>query len=168
MTATAACGGHRARPHGRADVRARPRPGPRRRALGRRRRTVAAVAATGAFAALAWSPSSQALQEVSSSGPGAARALAESTGPAASDESARGAGALEEAEAGASADGTPPGTDALRRVVVAENDTLWSLARAHAPSGTHPSVYARAVMEVNDVEDPRRLRAGEVLWLPVR
>lgn len=127
-----------------------------------------AVAATVAFAALAWSPSSQALQAVSSTGPGAARALAESTGPASSDESAGGAAAVEEGEAGASADGTPPRTDALRRVVMAEDDTLWSLARAHAPSGTHASVYARVVMEVNDVEDPRRLRAGEVLWLPVR
>lgn len=167
MTATAVCGEHSSRSHERAVVRARPRAGPRRRALARRRRTVAVVA-TVACAALAWSPSSQALQAVSSSGPDAARALAESTGPAASDESAGGAGAREEEEAGASADDTPPGTDALRRVVMAENDTLWNLARAHAPPGTHPSVYARAVMEVNDVEDPRRLRAGEVLWLPVR
>lgn len=52
-----------------------------------------------------------------------------------------------------------------RRVVVGEDDTVWDLARTHAPAGAHPTVYARAVMEANDV-DPRRLRPGEVLWLP--
>lgn len=164
MAATAACpGDDRSRSHGRADASAPPRAGARRRALVRRRRTVAGVGATLALAALVWSPSSQALQEAPSEGPVAAHALGGDTGPAAFDEAVGAAGATTMTASGESA---PAGASA-RQVVVAEDDTIWDLARAHAPSGAHPAVYAREVMELNDVE-PQRLRAGEVLWLPVR
>lgn len=162
MAATAAHPGHGPRSHrGRTDVPALPGAGARRRALVRRRRTVAAVAAAAALAALAWSPSSQALQGHSPDGPSVVRAPTGPDGAAASDRSAGAASAT------ASAGDAPEETSSLRRVVVAEDDTIWSLARAHGPSGTHPSIYAREVMDLNDV-DPRRLRAGEVLWLPVR
>lgn len=164
MAATAAClGDDRSRSHGRADASAPPRAGARRRALVRRRRTVAGVGATLALAALVWSPSSQALQEAASDGPVAARALGEDSAPAAFDEAAGAASVTTRAVSGESA----PAGARVRRVVVAEDDTIWDLARAHAPSGAHPAVYAREVMELNDVE-PQRLRVGEVLWLPVR
>lgn len=60
---------------------------------------------------------------------------------------------------------SPARSDDAARLVVGAEDTIWDLARTHAPAGTDPRRYVDTVMEANEV-DPQRLRAGEVLWLP--
>jgi hypothetical protein len=52
-------------------------------------------------------------------------------------------------------------------VVVAPGDTVWDLARAHAPAGVSVSAYAQEIVRVNGVE-PAALAPGSVLRLPAR
>lgn len=51
------------------------------------------------------------------------------------------------------------------RVVLRPGDTVWDLARLHAPAGTPHTAYVRRVLAANDV-DPAALRPGAVLVLP--
>lgn len=103
------------------------------------------------FAALAWSPWIGGLRAAPLDRPSAVGAVDGLVAPAGVDPPERPAPSARRSESS--------------RVVVGEDDTIWDLARTHAPAGTHPTVYARAVTEANDV-DPLRLRPGEVLWLP--
>jgi nucleoid-associated protein YgaU len=56
---------------------------------------------------------------------------------------------------------------AAQTVVVAPGDTVWDLARAHAPAGVPVSAYALEIARVNGVE-PASLAPGSVLRLPAR
>jgi hypothetical protein len=51
------------------------------------------------------------------------------------------------------------------QVVVAPGDTIWDVARAHAPEGVDPLVYVAQVVEHNGVE-ATSLTTGMVLELP--
>jgi hypothetical protein len=53
---------------------------------------------------------------------------------------------------------------APRAVVVRPGDTLWGLARAHAPGGIDTRAYVDALIEVNDLEGA--LQEGMRLRLP--
>ncbi|MGH8910566.1 MAG: LysM peptidoglycan-binding domain-containing protein [Egibacteraceae bacterium] len=52
-------------------------------------------------------------------------------------------------------------------IVVGGNDTIWDLARAHAPAGQDILSYVAEVIEMNDV-DATALQPGMVLHLPTR
>jgi nucleoid-associated protein YgaU len=56
---------------------------------------------------------------------------------------------------------------AVHTVVVAPGDTVWDLARAHAPAGVAVDAYALEIVRVNGVE-PAALAPGSVLRLPAR
>jgi hypothetical protein len=53
---------------------------------------------------------------------------------------------------------------APRAVVVRAGDTLWDVARAHAPGGIDTRAYVDALIEINDLEGA--LQAGMRLRLP--
>ena len=72
-----------------------------------------------------------------------------------------GAGA-DEAVDGALGDAAPRAV----RVVVRPGDTLFGLVQQHLVGG-QPHVVADRAARANDVE-PRALRPGQVLWLPVQ
>lgn len=71
-------------------------------------------------------------------------------------------GAAEFSEAAAGAERQGAGGEI---VVVADRDTLWDLARAHAPEGVDRRQWAAEVAERNGI-DPREIRAGDTLRLP--
>ena len=56
---------------------------------------------------------------------------------------------------------------ATHSVVVQRGDTVWDLARAHAPSDSDHMAYVAEVVALNDVR-PGTLRPGMILRLPVR
>jgi nucleoid-associated protein YgaU len=49
--------------------------------------------------------------------------------------------------------------------VIAPGDTVWDLARRHAPAGAGVGEYAAVIVRANGV-DARRLQPGDVLVLP--
>jgi hypothetical protein len=53
---------------------------------------------------------------------------------------------------------------APRAVVVDAGQTLWDIARAHAPAGIDPRAYVDAVVELNDLDGAPE--AGQRLRLP--
>ena len=53
---------------------------------------------------------------------------------------------------------------APRAVVVDAGQTVWDIARAHAPSGTDPRAYVDAVIDLNDLDGAPE--AGQRLRLP--
>jgi hypothetical protein len=52
-----------------------------------------------------------------------------------------------------------------RTVVVGPEDTLWDLAKTHAPSGQGPLSYLAEIIDFNDVK-ATALQPGMVLRLP--
>jgi hypothetical protein len=56
---------------------------------------------------------------------------------------------------------------AAQSIVVTPGDTVWDLARTHAPEGVAAGAYAMEILRLNDVE-PARLAPGSVLRLPAR
>lgn len=58
------------------------------------------------------------------------------------------------------------GAGRAQTVVIAEGDTIWDLARMHAPAGRDAVAYMAEVVAMNEV-DATALQPGMVLRLPI-
>jgi hypothetical protein len=79
------------------------------------------------------------------------------------EEPAGAAGSGARGHGGHEGQGAPPRTV---RVVVAQGDTVWSLAATHVPEGQDLQSYVAEIIVANEI-DPAALQPGSVLDLPV-
>ncbi len=60
----------------------------------------------------------------------------------------------------------PAGEPAYDEVIVRNNDTLWTIAAAHASDRQNMQEYIYAIRTVNHIEDPGKLQTGQVILIP--